>query len=286
MKLKIIIALTALLLAGTVSAKNKILVNSEVTTMLVMPENIKLVDISTDKVAGNQCTDNIVRIKPVVNEDSVQCDYYANEPMGTISVIGERYMAQYELVYTQSPYMATSYHEVSYLEAIPYTNPDVSMPKYEMARYAWAVYGSPRKFNNITSNEHGIKARVNNIYSVGDYFFIDYSLDNKTKIPYDIAELRIKLTDKKEVKATNSQTTELLPVYSLNVAEKFNKNYRNVVVLEKLTFLDEKVLTIEISENQISGRTVTLTIEYDDILNADAFDSDILKNRIPKLKKQ
>ena len=71
---------------------------------------------------------------------------------------------------------------------------------------------------------------------------------------------------------------ELTPVFSLNYAKKFQKNYRNVLVLPKLTFPDEKVLRLEISENQISGRVIVLTIEYEDILNADGFDSDILKN--------
>ena len=50
-----------------------------------------------------------------------------------------------------------------------------------------------------------------------------------------------------------------------------------MLVIPKLTFPDEKVLRLEISENQISGRVITLTIEYEDILNADGFDSDILK---------
>ena len=122
-----------------------------------------------------------------------------------------------------------------------------------------------------------MKAIINNIYSIGDYFFIDYSLQNKTKIAYDIEEMRVKLIDKKEGKATNSQTIELSPAYSLNLAKRFKKNYRNVLVIPKLTFPDEKVLRIEISENQISGRVITMTIEYDDILNADGFDSDILK---------
>lgn len=59
---------------------------------------------------------------------------------------------------------------------------------------------------------------------------------------------------------------------------KFKKDYRNVLVLPKLTFPEEKILRLEISENQISGRVITLTIEYKDILNADGFDSDILKD--------
>lgn len=279
MKDKIIAATLALCaVAIPATAKEKILVNSEVTTHIVMPENIKLVDLSTTKIIGNQCADNIVRIKPFIEADSVPTLYREGELMGTLTLIGERHLAQYDVVYTAAPSRAASIHRVPYARLDSYINPEVSMPQSEMARYAWAVYGSGRKYNQVVSKANGMKAIVNNIYSIGDYFFIDYSLQNSTKIAYDIAEVRVKLTDKKEVKATNSQTVELSPVYSLNLARKFKKNYRNVLVLDKLTFPDEKVLRIEISENQISGRVITLTVEYDDILNADGFDSDILKN--------
>lgn len=279
MKDKIIAASLALCaVAIPATAKEKILVNSEVTTHIVMPENIKMVDLSTTKIIGNQCADNIVRIKPFIETDSVPTLYREGELMGTLTLIGERHLAQYDVVYTAAPSRAASIHRVPYAGLDSYINPEVSMPQSEMARYAWAVYGSGRKYNQVVSKANGMKAIVNNIYSIGDYFFIDYSLRNNTKIAYDIAEVRVKLTDKKEVKATNSQTVELSPVYSLNLAKKFKKNYRNVLVLDKLTFPDEKVLRIEISENQISGRVITLTVEYDDILNADGFDSDILKN--------
>ena len=279
MKDKIIAATLALCaVAIPATAKEKILVNSEVTTHIVMPENIKMVDLSTTKIIGNQCADNIVRIKPFIEADSVPTHYRECELMGTLTLIGERHLAQYDVVYTSAPSRAASIHRVPYAGLDSYINPEVSMPQSEMARYAWAVYGSGRKYNQVVSKANGMKAIVNNIYSIGDYFFIDYSLQNSTKIAYDIAEVRVKLTDKKEVKATNSQTVELSPVYSLNLARKFKKNYRNVLVLDKLTFPDEKVLRIEISENQISGRVITLTVEYDDILNADGFDSDILKN--------
>jgi conjugative transposon TraN protein len=280
MKSKILLAaICALGIAGSASAKEKIYVNDEVTTHIVMPENIRMVDISTTKIVGNQCADNIVRIKPAATDDSESdkpC-YRENELMATLTLIGERHMAQYDIIFTHAPARAASIHHVPYSHTESYINPEVSMPEVEMARYAWAVYGSGRKYNQVVSKANGMKAVVNNIYSIGDYFFIDYSLQNRTKIPYDIEELRIKLTDKKEVKATNSQTIELTPAYSLNVAKKFKKNYRNVLVIPKLTFPDEKVLRIEISENQISGRVITLTIEYEDILNADGFDADILK---------
>lgn len=279
MKTKILLAAacTVAVMTGA-SAKERILVNSGVTTHIVMPENIKLVDISTDRIMGNQCTDNIVRIKPSAPNDSLQADYNENELLGTVTLIGERHIAQYDIVYTRKPGSAASIFHVPYSDTESYVNPGVSMPVSEMARYAWAVYGSKRKFHQVVSNAHGMRATVNNIYSVGDYFFIDYSLRNRTKIPYDIEEVRVKLEDKKETKATNSQTIELTPVFSLNSARKFRKDYRNVLVLPKLTFPEEKVLRLEISESQISGRTVTLTIEYEDILNADGFGADVLES--------
>ena len=283
MKIKVFLSSMVLsvlsLTASATTPKQTILVNDEVTTHIVMPENIKMVDISTTKLIGNQCADNMVRVKPFIESDPdiPATEYNEGELLATLTLIGERHMAQYDIVFTKSPKLAASIYHVPYHDTESYINPEVSMPESEMARYAWAVYGSNRKFNQIVSNTNGMKAVVNNIYSIGDYFFIDYSLKNKTKIAYDIAELRVKLTDKKEVKATNSQTIELTPAFSLNLAKMFKKNYRNVLVIPKLTFPDEKVLRLEISENQISGRVITLTIEYEDILNADGFDADILK---------
>ena len=253
--------------------KNTIFVNEEVTTHIIMPENIKLVDISTAKIVGNQCADNIVRIKPAGR-------MYNNELAGTVTVIGERHMAQFNVVYTTGPAKANSVYQITMKDMSQYKNPDVLMPESQMAAYAWTIYGSQRKFNNIHTSAYGIRAVVNNIYTINDYFFIDFSLYNKTKIKYDIDEMRIKLTDKKESKSTNSQTIELTPVYSLNSAKSFKKAYRNVIVINKLTFPDEKILRLEISENQISGRVIYIPIEYEDILHADGFDERFLK-RLP-----
>ena len=251
-------------IAVHLSANEKIYINREVTTHIVMPENIKMVDISTTKIIGNQCTDNIVRIKPYMENDSISSSegYSENELLGTLTIIGERHIAQYDILYTESPEYASTIYNVSYNETQSYINPEVSMPMAEIARYAWAVYGSRRKFNQIVSNKNGIRAYINNIYSIGDYFFLDYTLKNRTRIAYDIEEIRVKLTDKKETKATNSQTIELTPVFSMNNTRKFKKDYRNILVIPKLTFPEEKVLRLEISENQISGRVVVLTIDY------------------------
>lgn len=253
------------------SVANTIYVNEEVTTHVIMPENIKLVDISTAKIVGNQCADNIVRLKP----SGRMID---KELAGTITIIGERHIAQFKVVYTKGPAKANSVYNITQDDMRQYTNPDVSMTQGDMARLSWSIFTSRRNKYGIRSTLYGIKARVNNIYTVGDYFFIDFSLKNCSKIKYDIAEIRLKLMDKKELKATNSQTIELTPVYMINHDKSFQKEYRNVIVLKKLTFPNEKKLRLEISEDQISGRVSYIDINYRDILNADSFSSDLLMN--------
>lgn len=251
--------------------KNTIYVNEQVTTHIVMPENIKLVDISTTNIIGNQCADNIVRIKPAGR-------MYDYELAGTMTVIGERHISQLNVVYVKGPARANSIYNINLQDTKRYNNPDVLMPEAEMARCAWAIYAMPARFHNIQYKKYGIKAVVNNIYAIDDYFFIDFSLYNSTKIKFDIDEIRIKLTDKKETKATNTQTIELTPTYMLNKVNSFKKGYRNVIVLNKLTFPDEKILNLEISESQISGRVIYIPIEYSDILHADGFDEQMMKS--------
>ena len=124
-----------------------------------------------------------------------------------------------------------------------------------------------------------MKMRLNNIYVVGEYVFIDFSVDNYTNLQFDIDELRFKLQDKKLQKATNQQTVELKPALLLDRSLSFKKGYRNVVVLKKMTFPNDKVLSIELSEKQISGRTISLKIDYEDVLSADSFDSLLLREQ-------
>lgn len=121
--------------------------------------------------------------------------------------------------------------------------------------------------------------RLNNIYVVGEYIFVDFSVENLTNLQFDIDELRFKLQDKKQQKATNVQTLELKPALLLDRSLSFKKGYRNVAVMKKMTFPNDKVLSIELSEKQISGRTISLQLDYEDVLSADSFSSLLLREQ-------
>lgn len=245
-------------------------VNENVTTIVTASEPIKLVDLSTDKIAGDQPIENTVRLKP--KEASKDGDILA-----IVTIVTERYRTQYGLVYTSKMSEAVTDKEILPVERTAYAHPSVTMSQEEMYRHARRIWNSPARFRDVSCKGHGMRMRLNNIYTCGDYFFIDFSVSNRTNIRFDIDEIRLKLTDKKITKATNSQSIELKPEMMLEKATSFSKGYRNVIAVKKLTFPDEKVLTIEMSEDQISGRTMKLEIDYEDVLSADSFDDRLLE---------
>lgn len=85
--------------------------------------------------------------------------------------------------------------------------------------------------------------------------------------------------DKKQQKATNVQTLELKPALLLDRSCNFKKGYRNIAVLKKMTFPNDKVLSISLSEKQISGRNISINLDYEDLLAADSFDSILLREQ-------
>ena len=143
-----------------------------------------------------------------------------------------------------------------------------------MARRIW---NAKARYRNVGTQKHHMEIRLNNIYTAGEWFFIDFSVENRTNVRFDIDQLRFKVEDKRRSRATNSQSVELSPALLLEKGTTFSRGYRNVAVLKKLTFPNDKVLTIEMSEKQISGRTITLEIDYEDVLHADSFDSGLLE---------
>ena len=247
----------------TYEEMEQLTVNEQVTTVITASEPVRFVDISTDKVVGDQPISNTIRLKPKEGAD-VHAD-------------GERYRTQYALIYTTRLQEAVADKQILPEEKIAYNNPSVSMSTEDMARYARSIWNSTARIRNVSTRHHRMTMRLNNIYSVGEYFFIDFSIENRTNIRFDIDELRVKLSDKKQSRATNVQMIELTPAFVLDQSNTFKYGYRNVIVLKKMTFPNDKVLSIELSEKQISGRAITLNIDYEDVLYADSFNSVLLK---------
>ena len=215
------INICALLWLSVMSAKAQITyeemeqltVNDQVTTVITASEPIRFVDISTDKVVGDQPINNTIRLKP---KDNVYAD---GEVLAIVTIVTERYRTQYALLYTTRMQEAVTDKEIECSERNAYNNPAVSLSTADMTKYARQIWSSAAKFRNVATKKHRMVMRLNNIYSVGEYFFIDFSVENKTNIRFDIDELRVKLSDKKLTKATNAQIVELTPALVLDEAK-------------------------------------------------------------------
>ena len=245
-------------------------VNEQVTTVITATEPIRFVDISTEKVVGDQPISNTIRLKPK------EAGHADGDVLAIVTIVTERYRVQYALVYTTRLQEAVTDKEIQMEEQQPFHNPAVSLSTEDMYRFARQIWTSPAKYKDVSKRQHRMTMRLNNIYAVGEYFFIDFSVENRTDIRFDIDEIRVKLADKKVSKATNSQIIELKPDMILEKTKSFLDGYRNIMVIRKMTFPNDKVLTIEMSEKQISGRTISLNIDYEDVLNADSFNKALL----------
>lgn len=272
------LAAVALLSAAPVMAQKTmddmqyLTINENVTTVITASEPVRFVDISTDKVAGDQPISTLVRLKP---KEGMEI-HHDGDVLAVVTIVTERYRSQYALIYTSRMDEAVTEKTITLDEREPYNNPAVSMSTEDMTRYARQIWASPARVRNVSTKRDRMVMRLNNIYSVGEYFFIDFSVDNRTNIRFDIDQLRVKLNDKKTARSTTVQTIELIPELVLDPTRSFRYGYRNVIVLKKMTFPNDKMLTIELSEQQISGRTISLSIEYEDVLNADSFNNVLL----------
>ena len=273
----IVIVAAAMLLVSSAKAQQtyqeleQITVNEQVTTLVTASEPILFVDVSTDKVAGDKPIENTVRFKP---KDAEHTD---GEVLAIATIVTERYRTQYALVYTTKMTEAVTDKEIAPYERTAYRNPAVSLSTEDMTKFARRVWNSPAKIHNVKAKSNRMLMRLNNIYAVGEYFFLDFSVDNRTNIRFDIDEMRVKLVDKKVQKATNNQTIELPLALVLDHSRSFLHGYRNVIVFKKMTFPNDKVVTIELSEKQISGRAISISVDYEDVLSADAFDRVLLE---------
>lgn len=249
------------LMAGNNIEELKVLyINKDVSTHFLAMEDIKYVDISIDKIVGDIPTENTLRVKPIEEGAS-----------GVITIVTERFLVQYMLVYTSDISKVYTRFNIPYSDLRSYMNPETNLTKSQMYDYAHRMFISDNKYYDVSAKNNLVKIVLNNIYTFDKYFFIDVSMINRSNIRYDIDQIRFKIEDKKQTKATNFQSIEIMPLMQVNTNKVFKKNYRNVFVFEKFTFPDEKVFTIEISEKQISGRTILLRVDYADVLHADTF---------------
>ncbi|SDM83196.1 conjugative transposon protein TraN [Pedobacter antarcticus] len=249
------------------SKLEKIYITQDVSLHFVSPEPIQYADISTKSMLGDLPVKNVLRIKFI--PDSAKHYGFVNRSLGIVTIVGEKFIAQYDVWYTENEESVQTQIEILPKNTNPLDVGNIPMSQTDLHNYALQTLKKGTKTHAIRSSAYGMDAQVNNVYTVDDYVFIDVTYSNNTNLKYDVDEFRFKIDDKRITKATNVQSIEVKPVYQLYDKASFKRTYRNVFAFKKFTFPDNKVLAIELTEKQISGRVITLQLDYSDVLNAD-----------------
>ncbi|URC11665.1 conjugative transposon protein TraN [Flavobacterium sp. B183] len=118
-----------------------------------------------------------------------------------------------------------------------------------------------KKATGLKKSKYQISMEVNGIFIQQDVLYIRVVFENKSKINYDIDQLRFFIRDRKKSKRTASQEIELQPLYTTSSSSVIPNESVTIKVyaLGKFTIPENKYLTIEMIEKN-GGRHLEVDI--------------------------
>lgn len=246
---------------------------------IISPEPIQYVDLSTEKLTGDLPASTIGRIKiaddPVQESDNTKspASFFIGENIGIITVVGQSFIAQYKAVYRNSKdrNTVTNIH-IQPEDMQPVEFDKMTFSNSELRKFARNIIQNKSDKKPVREQKNvKLNMQLNNVYVISDYIFLDMTFKNNSNLSYEMEALKFSIEDKKIHKATNNQSIEMIPIFQWNHQKHFRKNFRNIYVFKKFTYPNSKVMMIRLIEEQLSGRTIEMKVNYSDILKADTF---------------
>ncbi|WP_292009683.1 DUF4138 domain-containing protein [Chryseobacterium sp.] len=263
-----------------VSSLPEIEISEGINLHIISPEPIQYVDLSTQQLTGDLPTTQIARIKITDHSDSGQeekqknsVSFFNGSNIGIITVVGQSFIAQYKAVYRNQDNLNTITNiHIQPEEMQPIEFDKMIFSNLELRKFAMDIIQKKSEKNPIRKETNlGLSVQINNVYVLSDYIFLDMTFKNNSNLSYDIEGLKFSIEDKKIYKATNNQSIDMTPLFQLNAQKHFRKNFRNIYVFKKFTYPNSKVMMIRLIEEQLSGRTIEMKVNYSEILKADTF---------------
>lgn len=126
---------------------------------------------------------------------------------------------------------------------------------------ALAAYSKKKKISGLKKSKYQIRLEVNGIFIQQDVLYLRIVFENKSKINYDIDQLRFFIRDQKKSKRTASQEIELQPLYATSSSSviPYKSEIIKVYALEKFTIPENKYLTLQMIEKN-GGRHLEVDI--------------------------
>lgn len=153
-------------------------------------------------------------------------------------------------------------------EAVLFSSENDNQKRIE--QYAALAMSKKKSVGGLNTSRFEMALRVSGIFIHQNVLYFRLVLGNRSKINYDIGQLRFFVRDQRKPKRTASQEIEMLPLFCTSPLAAVPDRSEVVLVyaLPKFTIPEKKHLTIQLIEKN-GGRHIELDIKNRDLIHLD-----------------
>lgn len=244
------------------------------TVHLIFPAPIRYVDLgSADLLAAKaDGTENVLRVKAALR------DFSRESNLSVITEDGAYYT--FNVKYADEP-VKLAIEMTDFLhdgEAVNRPNNALAIYMQELGQESpllvklimQSIYkNNDREIKHIGSKRFGIQHTLKGVYTHNGLLYFHLQLKNSSNVPFNIDYITFKIVDKKVAKRTAIQEQVIWPLRAYNnlMVVGGKRTERMIFTLPKFTITDDKMLVIELNEQQ-GGRHQSFTVDNADLVRA------------------
>ena len=244
------------------------------TVHVIFPAPIRYVDLgSADLLAAKaDGTENVLRVKAALR------DFSRESNLSVITEDGNYYT--FNVKYADEP-VKLSVEMTDFLhdgEAVNRPNNALAVYMQELGQESpllvklimQSIYkNNDREIKHLGSKRFGIQHTLKGVYTHNGLLYFHLQLKNSSNVPFNIDFITFKIVDKKVAKRTAIQEQVIWPLRAYNnlMVIGGKRTERMVFTLPKFTISDDKMLVIELNEQE-GGRHQRFTVDNADLVRA------------------
>ena len=244
------------------------------TVHVIFPSAIRYVDLgSADLLAAKaDGTENVLRVKAALR------DFSRESNLSVITEDGAYYT--FNVKYADEP-VKLSVEMTDFLhdgEAVNRPNNTLAVYMQELGQESpllvklimQSIYNNnDREIKHLGSKRFGIQHTLKGVYTHNGLLYFHLQLKNSSNVPFNIDFIMFKIADKKVAKRTAIQEQVIWPLRAYNnlMVIGGKRTERTIFTLPKFTIPDDKMLVIELNEQE-GGRHQRFTVDNADLIRA------------------
>lgn len=244
------------------------------TVHVIFPAPIRYVDLgSADLLAAKaDGTENVLRVKAALR------DFSRESNLSVITEDGAYYT--FNVKYADEP-VKLSVEMTDFLhdgEAVNRPNNALAVYMQELGQESpllvklimQSIYkNNDREIKHLGSKRFGIQHTLKGVYTHNGLLYFHLQLKNSSNVPFNIDFITFKIVDKKVAKRIAIQEQVIWPLRAYNnlMVIGGKRTERMVFTLPKFTIPDDKMLVIELNEQE-GGRHQRFTVDNADLVRA------------------